>query len=254
VFNPYKTLFLIILISGISFVGYFLTRFLGPRRGLGITGILGGLASSTALTAAMSNQVKAVPELIGPATAATVAGNATMYVRVLVVVAVLDQALALRLAWPLGVMALVAIGGAVFFWLRYRTHDGGASSPSTSKPLTLQNPFSLGPALKFGVFFVFILFVARLAKDQLGDQGLYLASVVSGLADVDAITLSLLEQTRAGALAQSVATVGITIAVVANSIVKSGIALYTGGWKFGRRVGLCLMAATLAGLAVSLLI
>ena len=75
-------------------------------------------------------------------------------------------------------------------------------------------------------FFVLILVTARLAKIYLGDQGIYLASAASGLADVDAITLSLAEQSKEGSVAMNVAAIGITIAVVANSIVKSLIAIY----------------------------
>ena len=120
--------------------------------------------------------------------------------------------------------------------------------------MPLKNPFSIGPAVKFAGFFVLILVTARLAKIYLGDQGIYLASAASGLADVDAITLSLAEQSKEGSVAMNVAAIGITIAVVANSIVKSLIAIYSGGWRFGRIVTLVLMLATGAGLAVSLLV
>ena len=119
--------------------------------------------------------------------------------------------------------------------------------------MQLSNPFSLLPALKFAVFFVVILVVAKLAKQELGDQGLYLASLVSGLADVDAITLTMAEQTRDGELTFQVGALAISIAVIANSVVKTGIAVYSGGWRFGRVVGLCLFLATGAGLAVGLL-
>ena len=89
-FNPYKVTLLVILISGISFVGYFLAKFLGAARGLGLTGLLGGLTSSTAVTAA---QAKQSPGLISACGFATIIANATMFVRVLVVVALLDRAL-----------------------------------------------------------------------------------------------------------------------------------------------------------------
>ena len=94
----------------------------------------------------------------------------------------------------------------------------------------LENPFSLGPALKFAVFFVAILFVAKLAQLYFGNRGLFAAAALSGLADVDAITLSIVEQTKAGSLADRIGSIAITIAVVSNSIVKSGIALYAGAF------------------------
>ena len=104
------------------------------------------------------------------------------------------------------------------------------------------------------LFFVGILFVAKLAKIYFGDQGLFAAAGLSGLADVDAITLSIAEQSKSGTLAHNIGALAITIAVVSNSVVKTGIAIYAGGWKFGRLVGLCLGLATGAGLVVAFLV
>ena len=248
VFNPYKIIFLVILISGISYVGYFLTRILGTERGLGITGLIGGLTSSTAVTAAMSLQAKENPHLRWICAFSTVAANATMFTRVLVVVAILEQALALQLAWSIGAMALVALIGSIVLWFvskkQIQTEQG-------KQKLPIKNPFSLGPALKFAGFFVFILVVAKVAKIYLGDQGLYLASAVSGLADVDAITLTIAEQSKQETLARNIGAIAITIAVVSNSIVKSGIAIYSGGWNFGWIVASVLLLSTSAGLAVA---
>ncbi|HOX42393.1 MAG TPA: DUF4010 domain-containing protein [Myxococcota bacterium] len=249
--NPYKVGLLVVLISGLSFVGYFLTRILGAQRGLGLTGILGGLTSSTAVTAAMAAQARQNPQLSAVCAFSTVAANATMFLRVLVVVALLDQALALRLAWSLGGMALVAAVAALVLWLRASRESRHLKETGQIK---LKNPFSVGPALKFAAFFVGILVVAKLAKQYLGDSGLYLAAAASGLADVDAITLSITEGVGARSLALDVGAIGITIAVVSNSLVKTGIALYSGGLRFGRTIGLCLGLATGAGLALAFLL
>lgn len=251
VFNPYKVTFLVILISGISFVGYFCTKFLGAQRGLGLTGLFGGLTSSTAVTAAMATQAKASPGLMKACALATVIANATMFGRVLVVVFILDRALTAQLIWSISSMMAGAIIACIVLWRGSRGEAGGREA---SGDLALKNPFSLGPALKFAAFFVGILVVAKLAQSTLGDKGLYLASMVSGLADVDAITLSIIEQTKSATLAREVGAIGITIAVVANSVVKSGIAIYSGGWKFGSLVGGILMGVTLAGLAVLLIV
>jgi uncharacterized membrane protein (DUF4010 family) len=231
-------------------VGYFLTKFLGADKGLGLTGLFGGLTSSTAVTAAMANQARQAPGLVNQCTFATIIANTTMFCRVLVVVAILDSTLMMKLSWSIGAMTIGAVIALAFLWLRLKnTRPGDAGG---SKELSLENPFSLGPAIKFALFFVCILFVAKIAKLYLGDKGLYLASLVSGLADVDAITLSIAEQTKNAQLSHTVGAVGITIAVVANSVVKSGIAIYSGGWKFGARVGIILMGVTIAGLAVLL--
>lgn len=251
-FNPYKVMFLVILISGIGYVGYFLTKFLGAEKGLGLTGLFGGLTSSTAVTAAMASRAKKTPGLTNPCALATIIANATMFCRVLVVVALLDWTLMLRLVWSLGTMTAVAIISILFLWFHSKSSQSKEQSETTEE-INLENPFSLGPAIKFAFFFVAILFIAKIAKIYLGDKGLYLASMVSGLADVDAITMSIAEQTKGSFLAYNVGAIGITIAVVANGIVKSVIAIYSGGWHFGKLVGLILMGATIAGLAVLLI-
>ena len=197
----------------------------------------------------MATEAKARPDLRAICAFSTVAANATMFLRVVVVVAVLDRDLVMRLAWAVGTMCLVAAAAsAVLWWQSSRGEQAaGAGQPGQ---VPLKNPFSIGPALKFGGFFVGILFAAKLAKLYLCNRGLYAAAVLSGLADVDAITLSLAEQSASGSLGRDVAAIGIIIAVVSNSVVKSTIAVYSGGWRFGRLVGACLMLATGAGLAV----
>jgi len=252
-FNPYKVTFLVILISGISFVGYFLTKFLGAAQGLGLTGVLGGLTSSTAVTAAMAAQAKRTPGLIHACGFATLIANATMFARVLVVVALLDRALMFKLIWSLGTMTLVVIVAVIFLWLSSK-RTGTQGNASGAEDLNLKNPFSLGPAIKFSLFFVVILLVAKVANLYFGDKGLYFAALVSGLADVDAITLTIAEQTKSLQLNHEIGAIAITIAVVANSIVKSGIAFYSGGVRFGRLVGSILLGATIAGLVVLLVI
>jgi uncharacterized membrane protein (DUF4010 family) len=250
-FNPYKVGVLVVLISGIGFAGYFLTRLLGAQRGLGLTGIIGGLTSSTAVTAAMAQQAKERPELRTICALSTVAANATMFARVLVVVAVIDRALLARLAWSLGGMTVTALVATVILWLYAKKAEDGDEK---HKEVPLKNPFSLGPAIKFAGFFVFILFLLKLAKRYMGDSGLYLAAAVSGLADVDAITLSVADQVGNQQLASKVGAIAITIAVVSNSVTKTGIAISSGGWKFGRLVAAALGAATAVGLTLAVVL
>lgn len=250
--NPRKVGMLVVLISGISYVGNFLTRFLGARRGLAIAGIVGGLTSSTAVTAAMAQQAKEQPKWRSICAAATVAANATMFVRVLLVVGVLDAALAWRLAWSLGGMAVTTLLAALFLWWRTGREDAGDASASSN--VKLKNPFSLGPALKFAAFFVFVLFLLKLSRLYLGEQGLWAAAAISGLADVDPITLSLSEQASAEEITRRVAAIAITIAVVSNSATKAGISIVTGGWPFGRVVAAILGAATVVGLGLAFLV
>jgi uncharacterized membrane protein (DUF4010 family) len=170
---------------------------------------------------------------------------------VLVVVALIDRPLMWQLAWSMGGMAATAVVATAVLWViagRKQKRIGDEER----KEVPLKNPFSVGPALKFAAFFVFILFLLKLAKLYLGDSGLYLASAVSGLADVDAITLSVSEQAGEGQMARAVGALAITIAVVSNSITKTGIAISSGGWKFGKLVALSLGAATSVGLIMAL--
>jgi len=246
--NPYKVGLLVVLISGIGFVGYFLTRILGAQRGLGLTGILGGLTSSTADTAAMAAEAKQATHLRAICAFSTLAANATSFARVLVVVFVLDRELGMRLLWSVGGMAVTAIlySGVLWFVASKATSKDGPG-PSVK----LKNPFSVGPALKFAAFFVAILVVAKLAKMYLGSKGLYLAAAVSGLADVDAITMSIAEQTHGLTLDPKIGAIGITIAVVSNAVVKSIMAVSAGGWKFGPIVGAGLGLAIVVGLGLA---
>jgi uncharacterized membrane protein (DUF4010 family) len=181
-----------------------------------------------------------------------VIANATMFGRVLAVVAILDRALLGSLIWSIGTMMGFAFCAAIYLWYISK-HIHIPENGHSSGGISLQNPFSLGPAIKFSIFFAAILFVAKIAKMHFGDKGLYMASLLSGLADVDAITLSIVQQSKAGQLAHEVGAIGVTIAVVANSLVKSAISVYSGGWHFGRRVGFILISSTAAGLLVSLI-
>jgi len=250
VLNPHKVGLLVILISGISFVGYFATRIFGTQKGLGLTGVFGGMTSSTAVTVAMSIEAKKNPSLIKICAFSTIIANATMFVRVLVIVAVLDVALMEELLMPIGGMAVIAMFACALLW--YHAKGTAETESDPSQKIKLSNPFSVGPALKFALFFIFILFIIRIAQDHYGDSGLYLAASLSGLADVDAITLSISEQTLKGLLSHNVGSIAITIAVVANSVVKSGIAFYSGGIQFGKLVAVSLGLATLVGFAIAL--
>lgn len=252
-FNPYKVGVLVVLVSGISFAGYFLTRLLGAQKGIGLTGIIGGLTSSTAVTAAMARTAKEAPGLGLICAFSTVAANATMFARVLVIVAVIHPPLFWQLAWPVGGMAVAAAIAAAVLWL-VAGRAQKAQGNEDRQEVPLKNPFAITPALTFAVFFVFILFLLKLAKHYLGDSGLYVAAAVSGLADVDAITLSVAGQVGSDEIAAKAGAMGITIAVVSNSVTKMGIAISSGGWKFGRLVAASLLAATAIGLLLAILV
>ena len=248
--NPYKIGVLVVLISGISYVGYFLTRILGAQRGLGLTGLLGGLTSSTAVTAAMSKVSKEEEQLKSICAFSTVIANATSFIRVLIMVVILDPTLAKKLAWSIGGMGGVACVASLVLWFM-ASKEQSVQTSSRGSQVKLKNPFSLGPAISFAAFFVVIILVSKIARSLLGDAGLYLAAAFSGLADVDAITLSVAEQCKDGTLLRSVGVLAVTIAVVSNAIVKTGIAMTTGSKSYGRLVAISLSLAVAAGLGLA---
>jgi uncharacterized membrane protein (DUF4010 family) len=154
-----------------------------------------------------------------------------MFPRVLVEVAVVNAALLPKVAFPLGAMT----GGGILYagWLYLRTRSE-TSEKSDEQP-EFKNPFELGSAFKFGLVYAVVLLVAVAATEYLGAGGTYLAGVLAGTTDVDAITLSMANQAREG-LDPTVAATTIMLGAASNTVVKAGLAISLGGWAFGKRV------------------
>jgi len=245
--NPYVIWWMIVLVAGVGFIGYFASRIFGNRKGLMLTSLFGGLSSSTALTVAFSRfsrqQMAAAPLLaIG-----IIVASSTMFPRVLVEVAVVNRSLLPLLVLPLGVMAVVAYAGAYLLW----RVAGGGNVPDAQP--TVRNPFELGSALRFGLLLVAIMLMAHALKLWFGHTGIYALSAFSGLADVDALVISLSRLADNG-LDPHVAVHGIVIGTVVNTLVKTGLAFVIGGSFLGWRVGGVAVPAVLLGLASLLLL
>ncbi|MEH8113170.1 MgtC/SapB family protein [Aeromonas veronii] len=228
-FNPFKIWLMVVVIAGISFCGHFAVRLLGTRAGLVLTSILAGLASSTALTlqfARLNKEQGGLERLL--ATGILLAG-ATMWLRLLVLVLLIHSELAMRLIAPLLLLATTVYGFAFWFWRQREELTDGPVQPETS------NPLDLATAIKFGLLLALIGFMATLLQDKVGNSGVYLLSLVSGITDVDAITLSL-SQLSHKELALEVAARGILLAGLINSLVKGLLALGIGGRSLGLRV------------------
>jgi uncharacterized membrane protein (DUF4010 family) len=240
VLNPFKIGLFVVLVAAVGFAGYVAARLVGSGRGLLLVGLIGGLVSSTAVTVTLSGRAKSEPKLVAPATVAILGACSAMFLRVLVVVGIVDFALFVSLAAPLGAMALTAAGIAVV--MVRGAHGKGKAGDGVS----FRNPFELKSALAFGLLYAVILFVAKAASVYVGPSGLYASAVVSGLADVDAITLSLTELHRTGT-SPSVAVTGIVLAVATNTLVKAAIAALVGGRALGGRVLLSMLGVLAAG-------
>jgi uncharacterized membrane protein (DUF4010 family) len=218
---PYNVWLMVVLISGISFLGYVLIQVVGPRRGVGLTGILGGLASSTAVTLSVAERSRDSKGLDRPFALAVLLAWAIMYVRVIVEVGVVHPPL-LVVVWA-PVVGVCAASLAYCGYLYWRQPAGEQEEPET-----VRNPFRLGPAITFGVLYAVILVVTNWAQGASGDAGVYLSSLVAGLADVDAITLSMAQLNQKGQLDAETATRAIIIAAAANTVLKGGIVAFAG--------------------------
>lgn len=247
---PRKVGLFVVLVASISYVGYVLTRVMGARRSAGLTGVVGGLASSTAVTAAMAQDARRDPGMRLPGQMATFLANAVMCVRVIVIVGIVAPSVAFSLAPPMGTMAGALLAGAA--WKAHRVRRHPPPEPALATMPQVGNPFAIVPALKWGAILCVVLVVAEGAQRYLGERGVFAAAAASGIADVDAITLAVARQAAQGTLSHAAAAVAVAVAVTANAVVKSGIAFVAGGVAFGRDVALVLLLATAAGVVVAL--
>jgi len=241
--NPYALWLLVILISGLSLVGYALTRWLGPGRGALITGFAGGLVSSTAVTLSFSREARSNPQNTTAFACGILVAWAVMFARTLVLVAVVNQALLASLLVPFGLMGFVVGGFAALFYYR----DGADKRPAATKELRILNPFSLTAAAKFAALFAAVLIAVKLAQQNFPPSGVYAIAGLAGLTDVDVITLSMAELAKGGIA--KVAATAIVIAALANTAAKCGIAFVLGGASLGKRLLLTTAAILVVGLS-----
>lgn len=233
VFNPFDIWLMVVLVSGLSFVGFIAMRLWGERQGLTIAGIIGALVSSTAVTMAMAARSRSDPELEPAAASATVMASTIMCIRVAVLAGVVHVGILPRLLPVIGTMT---IAGALAAWLLSKKVTTPASGPSGTQ---LTNPFSLAGALSFAVIYAVVLLIARAGQEYWGQAGMYLVAAMSALADVDAVTVAF---TRLGVSHGDWRgpAAAITIAIVTNTLVKMGIAMAAGATNFRRHVAVAL--------------
>lgn len=242
VLNPHQIWLMVVFISGISFLGYVLVKVVGPKKGIGLTGLLGGLASSTAVTLSFSQRSQEERGFAKPFALAITVAWTVMFARVLVEVGVLNMPLLGVLWLPLVAAGGVGLAYGAYLYFSQRTDKEG--------DVALSNPFELGPALKFGLIYAIILLLSRAAQTYLGNTGVYLSSIIGGAADVDAITLSMAQLSQpAGGLGLTTAARAIVLAAMANTAVKGSIVLVTGSPGLRRTLlpGFILMLITAIG-------
>ncbi len=238
VWNPRKLWFVVVLVCGLSFAAFLAVRFWGERRGIYITGIFGGLASSTAITVSLATQSRSVK--VGGVTLAIGAGLASMVmlIRIAVLTAVAGASALPHLAPFLGASL---VGGGLAIVLLARRQKSKASQGSG-----LSNPFQLREAIRFGIIYGLVLLVVEAARRYAGSWGIIAAAILAGIADVDAITLSLAGMSGGG-LPPEIAAGGIAVAALSNTVAKSGYAALRGSPEYRRSVSLILAASFLTG-------
>jgi len=222
VINPYKIWLMVVLISGLNFASYLLVKGVGTEHGIGLTGLLGGLVSSTAVTLGFAQRSRQQPLQVSALALGILVAWTVMFARVVVLVAAVHAELAPRIGLAMaafGVPSLLICGA---LWRRQRSADKAAASAG-------ENPFELGEAIRFGLLFGAITFAAKAAQVYLGNAGLYLAGAIAGLTDVDAITLSMAQLARTEVANYGSASLTIVIAVASNTLFKAGMVTFLGG-------------------------
>lgn len=247
VINPYKTWLMVVLIAGLNFIGYILVKVLGREHGFGITGLLGGLVSSTAVTLGFSQRSRVEPDLTPVLALAIVLSWTVMFFRVVVEVGVVNFSLARSLVLGMLLMGAVSLGISLFLWRKGRSREMVEVESG-------HNPFELGGAIKFGGLFAVVIFVASAAQVYFGDTGLYVAGALAGLTDVDAIALSMANLAQQDPASSVAAARTIVIAVISNTMVKCGMVIWLGAPSMRRTMIPITTALALAGVGAAFLV
>jgi uncharacterized membrane protein (DUF4010 family) len=242
-FNPFSTWLMVVLISGLGFAGYLAIRFVGPRAGILLTGILGGLASSTASTLAFSRRSREEPQMAEHYALAVIAACTVMLPRVLIATGLINRNFALTLIVPFALMALPGIAYAGWIWLRRRPAHHEGDTPK------LGNPLSLSTAIKFAILYAVIAFAVKAIRELGWTQSLLPLAFVSGLTDMDAISLSVARDHGSEHAAPDLATRAVVLAAVSNTLLKAGMGITLGSPGLKLRLALILGLTAAVGVA-----
>lgn len=239
--NPYKLWWMVVLIAGISYAGYFATRLVGAERGALLTGLLGGLASSTATTISFSRMARSRPAAAPPLAAGAVLAATLMFPRIAVLVGLLAPAVLPDLAAPF--LPAIAAGIVAVVVLHRRqlrdTTDAGGFAP--------QNPLNLRMGLQFATLLAVLSLLVHAAEEWLGNAGLIALAALSGLLDADAIILSLTSEWDPSQLDGRVIALAVMTTAAVNTAVKGAIAFAVGGPRMGAMTSAGLAAMLIAG-------
>lgn len=241
--NPYRIWMMVVVIATISFAGYFAIKIGGTRRGILFTGLFGGLASSTAVTLHLSRLGRNSPDVIPVAASGVLIACGTMYIRMLIVVGLLAPSMLPSLWPPVVLMASLT-------YLPLLLYRRAAAKTSLGTSSTLQNPLELKTALTFGAILTAVMLLSVALRETYGEAGLMTLAALSGIADVDAIMLSLIGMVESD-LSSRLFVMGCVIAACANSFVKAVMCWLIGDRKLGLRAAGPLVLAGLSGVTTA---
>lgn len=242
--NPYHIWLMVVLISGVSLIGYIALRLLGENAGLWLIGFFGGLVSSTATTFVYARQARQDQAATELSARVIIVANLVVLLRIALLTAAVAPNLLTSL---LLVMGSGLIGGLIFLLLSLRRYN----TPGTPLIPKISNPTDWRIALGFAALYAVVLVLAAWLATEVQDRGLYMLALISGLTDVDAITLTSLRLFNTNKILSTPAIVSVTLAVLANIALKSAVIIVIGGRKLAWRCAPSMLAVTI-GLALAL--
>ena len=242
--NPFEIGSIIVIVSFLNFIGYFLVKFVGSKKGILLTAILGGLISSTAVTWSYASRSIESPELSKKYAAGIIIASAIMFPRLALLTYIFNSALFMYVAIPFAVFSLMCLIISLIL-----------IKEDTNKPDTnfkLGNPMNLLNAIGFGVIYVVILIAVFYSNQFFGESGLYYSALIAGLADTDAITISLAKFASDGERIKLASSVVVT-AVMSNMLVKLVISVFKGSQNTGKIVGYTFLGIIVIGVLYAMI-
>ncbi|OLQ94300.1 hypothetical protein BIY21_00430 [Vibrio ponticus] len=240
--NPYEIWWMVVLIASISFVGYFAIKIGGTKRGILFTSVFAGLSSSTALTLQFSHLSREQANISPLLASGILLSCGTMFPRLLIVLSVLNPQL-VKILWPIVLVMMVAL--YLPAWWIWRS----SKIETVEQPNQKTNPLALQSALFFGVVLAVIMLLSHALSDWFGNAGTLILAALSGITDVDAISLALGRQSTQ-TLSVQTAALGIFIAASVNTIVKMGMVVSIGNKALWSKVAPVMIGCVLSGGAV----
>lgn len=245
--RPYMLWLIVVLVSFVSFAGYVLIKLIGSSAGIGLTGLIGGLVSSTVTTLSFARRSIESPGGNSLFAMAIILASTIMFPRLLLEIAVVNPALMKNIAVPLGIMTLTGALIAALLFVRSR-------QPALAPPqVKFDNPFSLKAAVSFGLVFAAILIFTRLATHYLGDAWLPIIALVSGLTDADAIAFSVSSLQAAGLIHIDWASFNLVLGAISNTFMKLFLVFGLGDRNLFKKLLLPFLIIGSVGIATTLL-